>query len=495
MLVGITLAISSPGSIAAVNRIAAAREERMRIEKLSAVAKASPPCKSSPSRSNFMNRSVHLREHPKPGNSASGIALVDWALRRFSMAILLFPCLSGAAQTSPDGFLIKHGRRLFPIGCYELPKESAGLRAMADAGFNLVHCGNAADLDRAQAAGMMGWVSVPLQLGADNDTLRKAVAAVSDHPALAVWEGPDEVVWNFTAYSGLYRSGVYKKPSEWWDQTPFAVERSEEEAKKSLPQLRAGCQWVRRLDRRRHRIWVNEAAESDLKFVREYLDEIDITGCDIYPIHEKNRLPASVGDYTGRYQSVGRGKPVWMVLQGFSWHEIKPPKDEHLVYPSFVESRLMAYAAIAHGAKGILYWGTEMVPKESSFRESLFALTSELHALQPFLTAKEQTNVRVALTESKGRPLEGSRGVRWAARRAGRDWLIVLVNEDAHPHMGVELSGLGKLNGRSLELLYGSETATVKQAGFVTRMKPHEVKVFATNRKWETSRRNGRDFE
>src|SRR6185295_554021 len=110
-------------------------------------------------------------------------------------------------------------------------------------------------------------------------------------------------------------------------QTPFAVERSEAEAKKILPKVRAGCQWVRRLDRGRHRIWVNEAAESDMKFVREYLDDIDITGCDIYPIHEYNRLPASVGDYTGRYHNIGRGKPVWMVLQGFSWHEIKPPKD------------------------------------------------------------------------------------------------------------------------------------------------------------------------
>jgi len=124
---------------------------------------------------------------------------------------------------------------------------------MADAGFNLVHCGNVAELDRAQAAGMMGWVSVPLELGADNDALRRAVEAVRDHPALAVWEGPDEVVWSFTAGSELHRSGVYKAPDEWWQQTPFAVERSEAEAKKILPKLREGCQWVLRADR-----WFND---------------------------------------------------------------------------------------------------------------------------------------------------------------------------------------------------------------------------------------------
>ncbi len=407
----------------------------------------------------------------------------------------LMVCLPSFAQKPSDGFLVKNGRVLFPIGCYELPKGNAELRALAGAGFNLVHCGNVADLDRARAAGMRGWISVPLQLGADDDALRRAVDAVTDHPALAVWEGPDEVVWNFTAYSGLYRSGVYKSPDEWWQQTPFAVEHSENEAKKILSRLRKGCQLVRRLDRSKHPIWINEAAESDLKFIREYLDDIDITGCDIYPIHENRRLPEKAGDFTERYQRVGRAKPVWMVMQGFSWHELTPPKDEHLVYPSFAESRLMAYGAIAHGAKGILYWGTEMVPNGSPFRQSLFTLTSELNALQPFLTAKEQTTVRVSLTPSTGRLPEGSRDVRLFARRSGRDWLLVLVNEDNHPHMGVEMTGLAKLNGQTLELLYGSETAAVKRGGFVTRLKPYEVKVFATSRRWESSRRNGRDFQ
>ncbi len=319
-------------------------------------------------------------------------------------------CLPSFAQKPPEGFLMKNARVVFPIGCYELPKGDAELRALADAGFNLMHCGNVADLDRARAAGMLGWVSVPLQLGSDHDALRKTVDAVKAHPALAVWEGPDEVVWNFTAYSGLYRSGVYKSADEWWQQTPLAVERSENEAKNILPKLREGCQLVRRLDRSNHPIWINEAAESDLKFIREYLDDIDITGCDIYPIHENRRLPEKAGDFTGRYQRVSHAKPVWMVLQGFSWYELTPPKDEHLVYPSFAESRLMGYSAIAHGAKGILYWGTETVPKSSPFRQSLLAWVSELNALQPFLTAKEQTTVTFSLTPSTGRPPEGSRG-------------------------------------------------------------------------------------
>src|SRR4051812_15493023 len=158
------------------------------------------------------------------------------------LLILNTACSCALAATAPEGYLLNKGHAEFPIGCYELPSDDAKLRAMAEAGFNLVRCSNAHDLDRAQAAGMMGWVPVPLQAGAESEPLRKNVENVMNHPALAVWEGPDEVVWNFTAFSGLFRNGVYKQPGEWWQQTPLAVERSEIEAKKILPQLRAGCQ-------------------------------------------------------------------------------------------------------------------------------------------------------------------------------------------------------------------------------------------------------------
>ena len=79
-------------------------------------------------------------------------------------------------------------------------------------------------------------------------------------------------------------------------------------------------------------------------------------------------------------------------------------------------------------------------------------------------------------------------------RRTGRDWLIILVNEDDKMHMGVEVSGLDDLNGMDFVLLYGDETVTVNRGELVTRMMPYEVKVFATSRKWETDQRKGRDF-
>jgi hypothetical protein len=156
----------------------------------------------------------------------------------------------------------------------------------------------------------------------------------------------------------------------------------------------------------------------------------------------------------------------------------------------------MAYTALAHRAQGILYWGSSYIPADTGaeFRDSIYAMTSELAKLQPFLTAPEEKSVRVVLTESEEVPPVGDKGVRWMGRAAGSEGLIVLVNEDDHPHMGVEVKGLEALNGRQLQLLYGNESATVRESEFITRLMPREVKVFATSRKWESAWPTGRGY-
>ncbi|HUZ46875.1 MAG TPA: hypothetical protein VMW54_09575 [Terriglobia bacterium] len=397
-----------------------------------------------------------------------------------------------------NGLLVKDGHTVFPIGIYEMPKTDVELRTMAKAGINLVMCRNKEDLDRANAAGMMGWVPLPLQQ-ADQEKIRQMVEADKDSPALAVWEGPDELVWAFTAGSSLYKMGIHKAPGEWWVQAPEAVNYAREQAHKLIPQMIKNIRLVRSLDNSHRPVWMNEAARSDMKFIRDYIDHVDIIGCDIYPIHAgKHPMypPSSIADFTNRYLSIGENRPVWMVLQGFAWGDL-PGMTEQAAYPSFFETRLMAYAAIANGAKGVLYWGTHYLPSNSTgaeFRDSIYAMTSELAKLEPFLAAPEETSVHVKLTESKGRMRVGQRGVHWLARRSGSDWLIVLVNEDKHSHFGVEVEGLAGLNGRRLEQLYGNENDTVRQGEFITRLLPQEVKVFSTSRKWASAWQKGRAF-
>ena len=53
---------------------------------------------------------------------------------------------------------------------------------------------------------------------------------------------------------------------------------------------------------------------------------------------------------------------------------------------------------------------------------------------------------------------------------------------------------LEALDERQLQLLYGDETVRVDRGALLTRLQAYETKIFATGRRWETSRTEGRDF-
>ena len=404
----------------------------------------------------------------------------------FTLAFIL--CTSAAAQANSFR-LERNGQPQFPIGCYELPQDDARLQEMADAGINLMRCHNPADLDRIQAVGMKAVFSLPLQHGA-TDKLKATIKAVAGHPAIALWEGPDEVVWNFTAASTLHRRlGVHKQPRAWWRQDPDAIAYAQEKAAEILPNMRQAVEAIHALEPHPHPVWINEAIRSDLLYVRQCLDFIDITGCDIYPVSERERNIADIGPTTQRWLQVGRGIPVFMVLQAFSWNELG---DYHghteTVYPTFAESRFMAYDAIAHGASGILYWGSHYL-KSEPFRQSIYALTSELAALQPLLTGQTIADASLQVIETEGAPR-----VAMLARRTGDDWLIVLINEDDEDHMGVVVNGLHDAEGRTLHQLYTPDTATIRHGELITRLMAHQVQVFTTDPRFQSPRTTGRDF-
>lgn len=412
--------------------------------------------------------------------------------KTYVVALVFALALSPLARAGQDGFLHPHGQPLFPIGFYSAPDDEAAFADMADAGVNLIHCGNIAELDRAHGYGVYGWVTLPMHTELTPEGEQR-ITEVLDHPALAVWEGPDEMVWNFTTYSGLVRSGVHERKGEWWDQTPRATTYAREQAATIMPNIHRWAARIRELDSQKRPIWFNEAYTSDAIYVRQYLDVVDITGCDLYPVKAVSRNIAEVGDFTERFNKVGRNMPVWMVLQGFSWHELKEKEGENLpeAYPTFTESRFMAWNAITHGAKGVLYWGSAFT-KNEAFRQSLYAVTSELAALQPFLTEPDAKSVNINLIEE---PVQTPRrGVSHAARYLDGEAVIVLVNEDDVTHFGTEVQGLDALNGRSLNLLYGSETPVVLEGAFLTRLLPHEVKVFSTTQEVASTRLTGRDF-
>lgn len=414
------------------------------------------------------------------------------------VATLLGYSFNTFSQSS--GFLTKDGKTLFPIGSYDLPKEDAKLKELADAGFNFIRCSSKEALDRAQSVGIMGWMPLNFAGGATDD-FKSRVNAVAGHPALAVWEGPDEVVWGFTGGSGLYRDlKVHEKPGEWWEQTKSAVKYAEERSATVIPNMIAAISYIRKTDPNKRQVWMNEACQSDAGYIREYMDDVDITGCDIYPVHDLLKPGQTMRNsvdqikfYTGRFMQIGRNKPVYMVLQGFSWPELGGLQaNQPAAYPSFDESRYMVYIAIANGAKGINYWGMRY-SKSEEFLQSLYAVTSELDALQPFLTAPAlEKDVKINVIQSTCGDPQGSASC--ILRKFGSDRLVVVINESDFYQTGVMLENLQGMNGLKLYELYGDDEVTVSHEGMGLRMKPREVKVFATGRKWETQRIRGRDY-
>lgn len=394
-------------------------------------------------------------------------------------------------QAQYEGFL-NQDEVLFPLGFYEHPKDTGELKRMAEHGVNIVHCHSIEDLDRAAAVGMLGVMPLPLQNGL-TDALKAKVMEVKEHPALAVWEGPDEIIWNITAFSGLYRSGVHTERGEWWQQTDNAVHYSEAQAKEVISNMKEAVEWIRRVDLLEHPFWMNEALRSDLIYTRDYLDFMDITGCDIYPVKRDDQRVYRMGPATDRWLDVSRGKPIWMVLQAFAWSEIDDRyRGEEPTYPTFAQSRFIAYDVIAHGARGIQYWGSAYM-KSDEFRQSLYALTSELAALQPFLTRADYEAVHAKVIGNPDNE-EPSRGVMHLMRQYEDDWLLVVVNEDNQWQMGVEVDGLDEVNGKTMHLLYEDQDYTIRNGELLTRIPPYGVQVYCTSRKYETGKRRGREF-
>ncbi|MBT5925823.1 MAG: hypothetical protein HOH33_04315, partial [Verrucomicrobia bacterium] len=129
---------------------------------------------------------------------------------------------------------------------------------------------------------------------------------------------------------------------------------------------------------------------------------------------------------------------------------------------------------------------------DPAFRQSLYAVTSEIAALTPYLNNTASSSVTATIIPDLFEPK--SLGVKTLVVHHGSNSIIILVNKDAHRHLGVEIHGLDKLNGKRLHLLYGQEMQTPNQGSFITRMQANEIKVFATDPGLAKGIPKGRDY-
>ncbi len=438
---------------------------------------------------------------------------------RTVLLLLFATCTAFCAWTHPtsidkDGMLKVNGERVFILGLYQQAEDDAGAAEVADAGFNLIRCGSSKeDLDRAQAHGLEAWIplgGVAVSSDKDAEQLKSIVDSWKNHPALAVWEGPDEILWNvwYSRWMNAEKrwnevEQVFKKYKETHSSpgNPDALhaqwlryrrtgrfalaEGVEEDLRKTLEmppanerlsewcnyvdplyeQLERGTDVIRKADPQ-HVLWFNHAPRNSMEDLTRFGTVADIVGCDIYPVPPDSsnghsdlidKTITSVGAYTRRMAKSAPGKPVWMVLQGFGWKDIGGGGST--ARPTYSQTRFMAYDAIVYGARGILYWGTHAIERDSELWSDIKKVVSELDSLQPFLSAPDR-NDGYSLAEYPSSRSDERPVVFMAKERDGR-WAFIVVNE-ADEATQFDLCGLEKLNGKELEVLNEGESLVVK---------------------------------
>ena len=267
------------------------------------------------------------------------------------------------------------GKPFFPIMTWRnrgpIPIEESYPR-FVDLGFNIIEC-PIRNLDVADAAGLYALPEMPakvFRIRTPEETkeylaeFKNKYGKLAEHPAVVGYFSVDEPTWR-------------GDPIE-----PYA----------------AGYRFLRDEFDAWRPVYINEAPRGTVESLRPVPNACDIYGVDIYPIPSPNphselddKTATSVGKYTDICRDVTRGrKPVWMCLQGFAWGTLTGTKE---IYPTYDESRFMAFDAIAHGATGLVYWGLYMGKGENpEFLASLKKVIGEITQLGAYLVGDTVEN-------------------------------------------------------------------------------------------------------
>ncbi len=219
----------------------------------------------------------------------------------------------------------------------------------------------------------------------DVKRISELVRKYKDHPSLLIWEISDE-------------------PAFTWNSPDYRV---------SPQQMLESYQVIKQEDPE-HLVYTNHGPVNLISTLKKYNPSTDIIACDVYPVIPHGIKPtyalfddglqgdllnpyiSQVGNYVDKMLEVGEGKkPLFMVLQGFSWEMLKKEAErnpEMILYPTYEQSRFMAYQAIVGGAVGINYWGTSYTPQPSVFMDDLNRVTMELAEMQSVISALKSKN-------------------------------------------------------------------------------------------------------
>ncbi|MBQ6472874.1 MAG: hypothetical protein IJJ33_12895 [Victivallales bacterium] len=231
-----------------------------------------------------------------------------------------------------------------------------------------------------------------------------------------------------------------------------------------------------------HPLWVNEAPCGLVSELTAYArDTCDVFGVDIYPIGANHgsdlgdRSMTVVGLHTDRcVQAVEGRRPVWMILQGFSWaHMRKPARFQPVtevpeaLYPTYEQTRFMTFESILHGATGVQfhYLGyTVNVPDD--FWRGIRRTTLELKYLTPVLTAKNNREAKAKCASPK---------VRMMVKTLKDANYYILANESPE----TVIAAFSDFPEKQLNVIFQEEPIAVRDGKFELILEPYAVRVMS----------------
>ena len=369
-----------------------------------------------------------------------------------------------------DGMITIDGARTFIIGTYHHPKTENPFQTLLSNGYNYVKVQPAkALLDSAAKYNLRTWVTTGSARKEDrSDTTRiiDIVQKLKDHPSLLCWEIEDEPAWTWNSVEPRY--------------TP--------------EQILEAYKLIKSIDDK-HLIYTNHAPVNLISTLQKYNASTDIVACDIYPVIPHGIKPtyaifedgfqgdllntyiSQVGEYVDKMKKVANNsKPVFIVLQGFAWEMLKSSGERDLSkiqYPTYEESRFMAFNAVVHGVNGIIYWGTNYTLQPSQFMDDLNLVTKELSSMQNISASKEvNRNIQITYHEM-GHSVDT--GIEMILKKKDDKFYLITTNSDKNPVKAT----FSKLSEFTKAKVLSENRELVLQDGKLTdSYKPFDVHIY-----------------
>lgn len=375
-----------------------------------------------------------------------------------------------------DGMVTVNGARTFIVGTYMVgnkytaPNPSPELyRELAESGFNLVQASRD-QMDMAHAAGLMTWTGAGVidekEVEGSSRALVERVRAVTGHPSLAFLETSDEPAWT-------------------WMKAEPRIPASAFEA--SYPIVKSVAP--------KNLLYTNHAPTNLESTIKKYNVGTDIVAVDIYPVNPGGLKPqyalfedgyqgdlnniyiSQVGEYCDKMRRIaGPNRPVFMVLQAFAWEMLREENERDaskILYPTFEQSRFMAWQSIIHGANGIIYWGSYYTPQPSDCWDGIKRVARELAELRGVLAApNEPVNIAFEYHEL-GRSVDD--GVQYLAKIQGKKLYLFTCNADKNPCRAT-VSGFGAWS--LCRVLNEERAVSLSDGSFTDDWAPFDVNLY-----------------